>query len=184
MFVKYNAVLRGLNSPVHFLKNTMVLLCCLHEHAMAYLGDAKTWEAGNGELSFQTVRDKYVNTYTTTLHAINSSVVKLSKLTYAGACYRGVSGMVLPESFWHANEFGVKGGIERGFMSCTLDGDVAKSYAAGRAGFVFRIQMGMIDRGADFSSISQYPHERGEPLPMINIILTAPCAPDGPWFGL
>ena len=46
-------------------------------------------------------------------------------------------------------------------MSTTLDEKVAKAYAAdGAGGFVFEIQMGMIDRGADISFLSQYPHER------------------------
>ena len=38
------------------------------------------------------------NLYTTTLHVINSAVVKLSQLTHIGKVYRGVSGY-LPSSF-------------------------------------------------------------------------------------
>ena len=72
--------------------------------------------------------------------------------------------MVLPEHFLTPNRFGVKGGIESAFMSTTLDERVAKAYAAGdgsgKAGFVFVIQMGMVDRGADLSWASQYPAER------------------------
>ena len=36
------------------------------------------------------------NKYTTTLHAINSAIVKLSKLTKATKVYRGLSGRGLP----------------------------------------------------------------------------------------
>eukprot|EP00966_Prymnesium_polylepis_P046550 1078766-Prymnesium_polylepis.1 len=57
------------------------------------------------------------NTYTTTMHVINSVIVKSSKLTKARKVYRGVGGGVLPSSFWQANEQGVKGGIEVGCTS-------------------------------------------------------------------
>ena len=56
------------------------------------------------------------NRYVTTLHAMNSTIVKLSKLTIAGKVYRGVSGGMLPKACRVANEFGVKGGVEGGFM--------------------------------------------------------------------
>ena len=35
----------------------------------------------------------------------------------------------LPEAFWTANEYNVKGGVEFGFMSTTLEYDVAHFYA-------------------------------------------------------
>ena len=50
------------------------------------------------------------NKYTTTLHAINSAILKLSKLTVAAKVYRGVSGGVMPESCRTRNRFEVKGG--------------------------------------------------------------------------
>ena len=52
------------------------------------------------------------NRYTTTLHVINSAIVKLGQLTQASTVYRGISGGVLPDEFWEANEYGVCGGIE------------------------------------------------------------------------
>ena len=132
MFVKYNAVLRGYGSAIDFLRGQFESLC---QH----------------------------NTYTTTLHIINSSIVKLSKLTKVEKVYRGISGGVLPPAFWTPNDFNVCGGIESAFMSATTDPSVAQSYAggrgAGKAGCVFEIQQGMVDRGADMAWISQYPHE-------------------------
>ena len=130
MFVKYNAVLRGLGSPIAFLRKGFEDLC---------LG----------------------NVYTTTLHVINSSIVKLSKLTHVTKVYRGVSGGVLPEAFWVPNDFGVCGGVESAFMSATTDPSVALTYASnpGKAGVVFEIAQGMVDRGADMAWVSQYPHE-------------------------
>ena len=49
------------------------------------------------------------NRYVTTLHACNSAVVKLGKLTRAATVYRGVSGL-LPDEFWTPNQWGVRGG--------------------------------------------------------------------------
>ena len=101
------------------------------------------------------------NLYATTLHVINSAIVKLSKLSYAHKVYRGIRDKGLPDAFWKANESGVKGGIETAFMSTTLDRNVAMQYAGdGKIGVIFEIQQGMIDRGADLMWISQYPHER------------------------
>lgn len=107
------------------------------------------------------VARKDVNKYTTSLHAINSAIVKLGKLTKATKVYRGVGGMALPEAFWVPNEAGVRGGIENAFMSTTLNKEVAVGYASGRGmGLVFEVQQGMVDRGADIGWLSQYPHEK------------------------
>ena len=63
--------------------------------------------------------------------------------------------------FWTPNEFNVKGGVDFGFMSTTLDERVAMGYASrGRVRVVFEMQMGMIDRGANLSWLSQYPFEQ------------------------
>ena len=64
------------------------------------------------------------NKYTTTLHVINSAIVKLGKLTQATTVYRGLGGGVLPDEFWEANDYGVCGGIEYAFMSTTLNRQV------------------------------------------------------------
>ena len=102
------------------------------------------------------------NRYVTTIHAINSAIVKASKLTKAAKVYRGVSGGVLPERFWTANKQGVRGGVERAFLSTTYERDVAIHYASSSdsPSIVFEIQMGMVDRGCDLGWLSQYPHER------------------------
>ena len=70
---------------------------------------------------------------------------------------------MLPKEFWEANEFGVKGGIESAFMSTTLNEKVAISYASSGngTGFVFEIQQGMVDRGADIGAcIAHSPNTR------------------------
>jgi len=74
-----------------------------------------------------------------------------------------IEGGSLPHEFWLKNEFGICGGVEFGFLSTTTNPEVAKTYAQGtdgRAATVFEIKMGMVDRGADISVFSQYPHEK------------------------
>jgi hypothetical protein len=86
------------------------------------------------------------NAYVTTIHAINSMVVKASKLTKVGCVYRGVSSGVLPDSFWTANKHGVRGGVERSFLSTTYDRAEAMRYASAddKPSVVFELQMGMV----------------------------------------
>ena len=99
----------------------------------------------------RTLRNRTKGSYVTTLHAINSGIIKLSKQTKACTVYRGVAGGVLPDQFWEPNEHGVIGGIEMGFMSTTTERNVALSYTqqqSSEAKMVFEIRMGMIDRGA------------------------------------
>ena len=70
-----------------------------------------------------------------------------------------------------ANSLGVRGGIEYGFSSTSTDKAQALAYAGadtrldGDASTIFEMQMGMVDRGADLTWLSQYPHEREVLLP-------------------
>ena len=61
------------------------------------------------------------NTYTTTLHCINSAILKLGKLMTAGKVYRGVAKGVLPPEFWKPNALRFRGGVEYAFLSATRD---------------------------------------------------------------
>ena len=143
-------VLRGLQSESNFLKSNMVRLCCPKSIAKQYQ---------DGTLSFETAKES-LNIYTTTLHAVNSAVIKLGKLTKAETVYRGIGGKALPTEFWMPNSFGVRGGVEPAFMSTTLNREVAMTYASGSdVGIVLAIRQGMVNRGADISWLSQYPHE-------------------------
>jgi WD40 repeat protein len=106
--------------------------------------------------------------FTSTLHAINSGVVKLSQLQPATVIFRGISGMKLPEPFLVRSKFNVRGGVEFGFMSCTLDEKVALRYAKTRPdepSTLMVMEMGMVDRGAQLDWLSQYPEEREILLP-------------------
>eukprot|EP00966_Prymnesium_polylepis_P296698 6854237-Prymnesium_polylepis.2 len=107
--MKYNSVLRGLRSDSPSLKNTMVTLCCPRVDADRYMGGAKISEPATGSITLGEAM-RSLNKYPTTLHAINSVIIKLGKLTRATKAYRGISGMALPTEFWQPNKFGVRGG--------------------------------------------------------------------------
>ena len=53
---------------------------------------------------------KWHNRYTTTIHGINSLIIKSSKLTVAAPVYRGLSGATLPKGFFTEDEDGLTGG--------------------------------------------------------------------------
>ena len=64
----------------------------------------------------------------TTLHCINSAIVKMSRLAKPQTVYRGIAGRVLPAQFWRGAGHG---GVEFAFMSTTADRTVAMQYAKG-----------------------------------------------------
>ena len=144
LFEKYNHVCRGgplQGKPSPVMRNKFLSLC------------------GEGDGS----ADGKVNRYVTTIHVLASALVKASKVSRAVTVMRGTTGGKLPDKFWQEDTSGVKGGVEYGFMSTTTDRSVAMQYASDPtkgAGTVLEIQTGMIDKGADLSWISQYPHER------------------------
>ena len=121
----------------------------------------------------QLMKDNYQqlckgNRYTTTIWVLNSAIVKLKALTPAARVYRGLKGLALPNALLTKNEHGIKGGVEPGFMSTTLDYKVAMTYAGAyektkdkdASRIVFEIHQGLVDRGCDLSWLSQYPFER------------------------
>ena len=138
LFIKYNSVLRGVDSTSDFLQTQFISLCCAKEVGERFEKSNKSF------IDFATAK-AHANLYTSTLHAINSAIVKMSKLTRAAKVYRGIADKALPAEFWEKNEFGVCGGVEAAFMSTTTTRDVAMGYAGeGSAGVVFEIQMGMV----------------------------------------
>ena len=158
MFVKYNTVLRGLDSPVPFLKNSMIQLCCSKDVSDKFMGTSKVFQPANGTLPYDKAK-REANLYTTTIHVINSCIVKLGKLTQAKPVYRGMSWRIFPEQFWKKNAEGVMGGVEYAFMSTTPDRSVAEQYSQDKYGIIVEMPQGMIDRGAEIAWLSQYPHE-------------------------
>jgi ankyrin repeat protein len=103
------------------------------------------------------------NKYVSIMHALVSGVIKLSLICILpanGEVFRGLSGFELPRCFHEPDRFGARGGVDFAFMSCTTDMKVALDYSKGDGALVFRISVGMIDRGADLRFLSQYPGER------------------------
>ena len=66
--------------------------------------------------------------FVTTIHAINSGIIKLSVLTPVITVYRGMSGLELPKELEIASKFGGKLGIEYSFMSTTTNKNIAIEY--------------------------------------------------------
>ena len=60
------------------------------------------------------------NRYTTTLHCLNSAIVKLSKIQKAVKVYRGMSRAALPKTFWHPSETNCRGAVEVSMRSNRL----------------------------------------------------------------
>ncbi len=69
------------------------------------------------------------NTFATTIFVLVSAVTKVAKCTRipeGTLLYRGMGGlMVLPDHFFTADENGVSGFVDWGFISMTADRDVA-----------------------------------------------------------
>jgi hypothetical protein len=82
------------------------------------------------------VRWEWHNKYETTIHAINSIVVKMARLTKIVPLFRGWTGATLPSSFFKPDDFGLCGGVEYGFSSTTTDRQQAVHYAQGKASTV------------------------------------------------
>jgi hypothetical protein len=131
-----------------------------------------------GQNEWKTVNDSWKGLFTTTLHAINSFIIKMSEVSKATRVYRGLSAGKLPESFLQENKYKVRGGIELGFMSTTDSRDVAMGYATGQnnrggIGYIFEMQEGLVSRGADVKWVSQYPDENEKlfpPLCALNVV--------------
>ena len=133
----------------------------LYTAAMYYKYNAVLRGCGHNERLRQ-IRDALTagNLYPTTIHAINSLIIKLSKLTPACTVWRGFTKATLPKKFWEPNADGFCGGVEYGFCSTTVDRAQAAYYSQGTASTILEMKLGMLDRGADISWLSAYPHEK------------------------
>ena len=111
LFVKYNAVLRGASADA-----PPYLRRRLHELCLG-------------------------NQYTTTLHALNSTLLVLSQLTVVRRVYRVVSGAALPDALRVPDELGCVGGVELGFLSTTENRELALETAARDGGVLLELSM-------------------------------------------
>ena len=153
MYLKYNSVLRNIGKLRLQTDDSSTLTGDELVHQLKKMeGDGNAATHGN--------------LYITTLHVINSAVIKLGKLTRATKVYRGISKRTLPAELQRPNLYNVRGGIEFGFTSCSLSREEALKYAKSANSdpngtpILMEMEMGMIDRGADLSWLSQYPAEQ------------------------
>ena len=82
--------------------------------------------------------------FVTTLHVLNSAIIKLGRVQPAERVCRGNQGGVLPAEFWVPNNDNIRGAIELGFMSTTTDRAIAEKYStenADKSSMIFEIQM-------------------------------------------
>ena len=107
---QYNGVLRGMGGKVDSLVETFDQLCMGNKYA-------RHLPAPSLRISPRTTSGDPLRRYATTLHVINSAIVKLSKLTPVDTVYRGVSGGVLPDEFWKPNEHKVPRSLHRNRLS-------------------------------------------------------------------
>ena len=157
---RLNVQLAELKQPTLWLEEAIGARLYTGPMYVKYNAVLRGWESAVRPLEAAFEQLCMGNAYVTTLNVINSCVVKLSVLTKAECVYRGLAGGLLPEAFRIADRFNVRGGVEAGFMSTSLDRDVAISYAgSGSVGALFEIKQGMVDRGASLRTLSQYPHE-------------------------
>ena len=97
------------------LRVTLVELIALRLYTgplfMLYNGVLRSMASG-GVVKFGFPKDllgtSVVGRFTTTLHAINSGVIKMSRIQPKCGVYRGMNGMKLPRSFVHPDAFGVR----------------------------------------------------------------------------
>ena len=115
-----------------------------------------TDKPGRGAFAGMDVRGHFA----TTIHAINSGVLKLARLQPCCPIYRV---MKLPAPFLEKSLHNIRSGVEFGFSSSTLDREVAVKYsrgAADKSSMIFEVQQGMFSRGAYIGWLSQYPEEK------------------------
>jgi hypothetical protein len=109
------------------------------------------------------------NLFSTTIAVLASAVQKLSRAVYipeGTLFYRGLSRMMeLPDAFFKPDAKGRCGFTDYGFVSTTLNKQIAFNYAGadkniGPIAMVIVIQATAVDRGASVQALSQYPQVR------------------------
>jgi hypothetical protein len=168
MYTKYNAVLRDIGQLRLRADGTSSRTISEKEigDELCNLVKDRRQNEKSSDMDKQ-ASDTCGNLYTTTLHVINSSVIKLGKLHRAQPVYRGIARRTLQKHLMRKDEqTNTRGGIEFGFMSCSKIRHEAERYSyEGASGdpnatpILWEVSTGMIDRGADLSWLSQYPHE-------------------------
>ena len=115
------------------------------------------------EITTQIKRQRPPNLYATSIHVLVSAVLKLSakcKLPPGRRVFRGLGRMQLGSEWFKIDSRGTIRGVELGFMSTTLNEEVALEYSGAsneRLGTVLQFDVGAVDCGARLDGLSQYP---------------------------
>ena len=166
MYCKYNVVLRDIGEVQSSLQSTNSSNSSNVSEDEISNRIRKHQERKDGpDMESKMAHRTEGNLYTTTLHVINSCVLKLGKLARAGMVYRGLNKKAMPNNLKYKDTVSnVRGGVEFGFTSCSTEKTEALLYAKqgpeSQTPILLEIQEGMVDRGADLSWLSQYPHEK------------------------
>ena len=106
----------------------------------------------------QILRDGVKGKFQTSCHALNSGILKISRVSREGTVYRGLSGRGITMQDLLNKAF-----LEKGSQSFTTDRTVAEKYAKfageGKPSYIIIVRQGVIDKGADIGPISFYPYE-------------------------
>lgn len=130
MGIKYNAVLRGLPRTVPKHYARFVELC---------MG----------------------NCYEATLHCLNKAIVKLARLSSSQKLYRALPSCRLPREVLLNDDACMRGAIDYGVQQCTADEAAAFAHARlCEPSMLYEIDQGLVDRAADLTWLSMYPHEQ------------------------
>ena len=95
--------------------------------------------------------------FTTTLHAVNSGIIKLSALQPPCTVYRALNPSATLGGGRTAG--GASGGLDFGFMGTTLDPAVALSEASGAGARLLQMRLGAASRGAFIGWLAQFPDQ-------------------------
>ena len=119
--------------------------------------------------------------YVTTVHCINSGIIKLSLATQLllRNAWRGSNKMKLPLEFAAQDHLGRQGIVEMGFLSLTILKEMALDYAAGDAlSTVLKIMRGDMSSGACISPLSEYIEEQEVLISALSYLEVCPrCSP-------
>ena len=102
--------------------------------------------------------------YTTSIHVAVSACLKLSRQADNQKGRRAFRALQALDSMW----LDAKGRVELGFLSATMDKDIAVGQIKGKpgTGVLLEFDAGEVDYGARLDSISQYPGGDFDPAPL------------------
>lgn len=129
-----------------------------------WVGNSEIQDKGGPDVRNQERGERY--NWATCVAVLYSAVIKLTALSAPAIVFRGVTEneRMLPSEFIKGDDENLvhhRGGVEKAFMSTSMDQATAVDYAGGAAsrGSILQIQFDMASRGASVKWVSQFPFE-------------------------